>query len=415
MSETDPDLVLSVSELASPLPRTDELTAAELPAGLRSRFDDATVLGLGEASHGTREFVEQRFRLTRLLVEEFGVRTVGLEAGFDPLCRVGDRIDAGEGDIRPLLAEIDVYEPMKVEAMADFFGWLRSFNASRPPADRVRLYGFDMTIIEHAALEIEPFLDRVGADIDASLREDLDTMAAGYDDDAERQAMLESAERALSTLQPIVDEHESPWVEATSRRAYEHVRHRLNLIEGQIEAHERDHEGRMALRDETMAENVEWMEELSTGPVVLWGHNGHLNRGRHVLEEWDVDVPSMGEWLADAYGKQYCPVAFGLGGGDVTALDGETGERIDYPIPNPPSESVPAVLRQVDEPLFCLSVDELHEDPTIRDWLGTEPQHHTIWGGHSDGDDPVRYSRSDLSEFDWFCFVRETSPMVSID
>lgn len=415
MTETNEGLVSSLSDIAVPFPNAADLTATDLPDGLRSRLGDATVIGLGEASHGTREFSELRLRLTRLLVEEFGVRAVGIEAGFDPLCRINDRITAGEGDIRSLLAEIDVYRPVKTETMVDFFEWLQSFNASRPPEDRVRLYGFDMTIVEHVAVGIAPYLDRVGADIDASLREDLDTMTAGYDSEGERRALLDSARRALSTLRPMADARESAWVEADSRQAYDRVRYRLHLIEGQLEAHERDREGRMALRDETMAENAEWIHDRSSGPVVLWGASGHLNRSRHVLEEWDVDVQSMGGWLADSYGDGYCSIGLETASGRVAALNGETSTIEEYPIPDPPSRSIPDLLRQVDEPLFYLSVDDLRDDSSIREWLRTRPRRHNIWGGTPDGDSPVRYLPTDLSEFDGLLFVRETSPVVHLD
>ena len=422
MSEPKADLLSSLSELAVPFPDAGNLTGADLADELCSRLDGATVIGLGESSHGTQEFFELRFELTRLLVEEFGVRAVGLEAGFDPLCRVNELVAAGAGDIRPLLAEIDVYRPVKTETMVDLFEWLQSFNTSRPPEDRVHVYGFDMTVIEHAAMGIEPYLERVGADIDASLREDLDTMTTGYGSDDERRALLESAQRVYSTLRSMLDTHESAWVETDSpgvetdsRRAYEHVRHRLHLIGRQLEAHERDLEGRMALRDETMAENVEWIHDCSTGPVVLWGHNGHLNRGRHVLDEWDVDVQSMGGWLADAYGERYCPIGFELGSGEVAALDGETGAIVEYPIPDPPSGSIPDVFRQVDEPLFYVSVADLYDTPSIREWLRTQPRLHDIWGGHPDGDNPVDYFRPTLDEFDWVFFVRETSPLVHLN
>jgi erythromycin esterase-like protein len=87
MPEPEDDLVSSLSELAVPFPNTSGLTATDLPATCHARFDDATVIGLGEASHGTQEFFELRLQLTRLLGAEFGVRAVGFEAEFDPLCR----------------------------------------------------------------------------------------------------------------------------------------------------------------------------------------------------------------------------------------------------------------------------------------------------------------------------------------
>lgn len=415
MPEPNEDLRSSLSELAVPFPNTDDLTTTDLPDGFHSRLDAATVIGLGEASHGTQEFYELRFRLIRLLVEEFGVRAVAFEAPFHEFCRTDERVTAGTGDVRSILTGMDGYRPMQAAPIADLFEWLQSVNAERPAEDHVHVYGFDTTIIEDAAVGIEAYLDRVGADIDASLREDLDTMRTGYDSEDERQALLESARRVRSTLTPMLDANEPTWVEAESRRAYERVRHRLGLIEAQIEAHERDREGRHALRDETMAGNVEWIHDRSTGPVVIWGANGHLGRGRHVLDEWDVNVPSMGKWLADSYGDRYCPVGFETGTGMVAAKDFAAGAVEAYPIPDPPSMSIPGVFRQVEEPVFSVSVEDLYDDSSIREWLRTRPRRHNIWGGTPDGDNPVKYTPSDLGEFDWVVFVRETSPLVHMD
>ncbi|QKY18670.1 hypothetical protein [Halorubrum sp. CBA1229] len=97
MSGSKDDPVSSLSELAVSFPNAGELTATDLSDGLRSQFADAAIIRLGEASHGTQEFFELRFRLTRLLVEEFGVRAIGIEAGFDPLCRVAELVGAVGG------------------------------------------------------------------------------------------------------------------------------------------------------------------------------------------------------------------------------------------------------------------------------------------------------------------------------
>ncbi|AUV82591.1 hypothetical protein C2R22_13855 [Salinigranum rubrum] len=105
------------------------------------------------------------------------------------------------------------------------------------------------------------------------------------------------------------------------------------------------------------------------------------------------------------------PVGLELGGGVVAALDGETRDIVEYPIPSPPPGSIPDVFRRVDDPLFSVSVDELYDAPSVREWLRTQPQRHDIWGGHPDGDSPVHYRSSDLSGFDWVVFVDETSPL----
>lgn len=411
MAPPDADLVSAVSERATPLPEPADLTPSDLPDALRSQLEEAAVVGLGESSHGTSEFHEVRFALIRLLVAEYGVRAVAFEAGFDPMCRVDDPVVAGEGDVRRLAAEELAYRPFRTTEMVEVFEWLQSFNAARPPEDRVHVYGFDTTGIECAANEIEAYLDRVDADIDDPIREDLAVMTDGHDDPTEPGPVLEAARRVRSTLVALLEANESTWVAATSRRAYEHVRHRLHLVDVQLDAHDRDLAGRLALRDEMMATHAEWVHELSTGPVVVWGHNGHLSRGANVLEEWDVEHRAMGDYLASWYGEDYCPIGLETATGTVAALDGSTDEPETYDIPDPPAESVPAVFAAVDAPRFCVRVDDLHESPTVQRWLRTEPEVHNIWGGRPEGDNPVHYWDSDLTEHDFVIFIEETSAL----
>ena len=47
MSQPEEDPLPALSELAVPFPNAGELTAKDLSDGLRSQFDDATIIGLG--------------------------------------------------------------------------------------------------------------------------------------------------------------------------------------------------------------------------------------------------------------------------------------------------------------------------------------------------------------------------------
>lgn len=416
MSETTDGLVAAVSDVASPLPDGADLTAADLPDALRSQLADAAVVGLGESSHGTQEFSEFGRHLVRVLVEDFDARAVAFEAPFHQFARLDERVAAADADdVRALRAEMDGYRPMRSEPIVDLLEWVASYNDSRPPEDRAHVYGFDTTIMQDAVVGVAPYLDAVDADVNASVRDALDAMADGYDSEDERQEVLDAAREALAALQPQFEANEAAWVEATSRQAYDRVRHRLRLVETQVDAHGRDHAGRRALRDEAMAANVEWIEDRSTGPIVIWGANDHLSRGSMSNDEWEFEWRAMGEYLADAFGDRYCPIGFDTAAGTVAAKDGAVDEIAEYAIPDPPAGSILDVLARVDEPALWLSVDALHDDPRVREWLQTEPRLHKIWGGHPDGDNPVRYQESDLGEFDWLVFVRETSPLVHLD
>src|SRR5436309_13423179 len=65
--------------------------------GLIDRIGDAQVVLIGEASHGTHEFYEERARITRRLIEEKGFTAVCVEADWPDAYRV-NRFVRGTGD-----------------------------------------------------------------------------------------------------------------------------------------------------------------------------------------------------------------------------------------------------------------------------------------------------------------------------
>ena len=127
-------------ELAAYATRLDGVRPTDDLAELHDRFASATVIGLGEATHGSQEFFQRKDRLVRYLVRELGCRAVAFEV------TAAHAMDAyvvhGDGDAASALAERQIWPP-KVTAARDLLDWLRSFDADRPVDDRVRMYGFD--------------------------------------------------------------------------------------------------------------------------------------------------------------------------------------------------------------------------------------------------------------------------------
>lgn len=86
----DPDACLrALREHATPLDsaplgdRTAPNGPRTFPSALARSLADASIVGLGEATHGARECFEHKHRLIRSLVTECGVRTVAFEVDAD--------------------------------------------------------------------------------------------------------------------------------------------------------------------------------------------------------------------------------------------------------------------------------------------------------------------------------------------
>src|SRR5207244_9889061 len=121
---TDPRLVQLVRREASPL------------SGERGDYDplmewigDARFVLIGEASHGTHEFYQERAEITKRLIEEKGFTAVAVEADWPDAYRVNRFVRGYPGDAEAVDALGDFKRfptwMWRNADVLDFVGWLR--------------------------------------------------------------------------------------------------------------------------------------------------------------------------------------------------------------------------------------------------------------------------------------------------
>jgi len=114
------------------------------PSALARSLADASVVGLGEAAHGTRECFEHKYRLIRSLVTECGVRTVafGVDAAaatvLDAFVRDESALSTAPADAAAVLAEFDMWQ-WRTESVRDLLEWLEAFNTGGALSAQVRI------------------------------------------------------------------------------------------------------------------------------------------------------------------------------------------------------------------------------------------------------------------------------------
>lgn len=72
---------------------------------LEKAVGSATIVGVGEATHGSSEFFTTKHRLFRYLVEHQGFTTYALEANWSAGLRLNDHVLYGKGDPRTIMRE----------------------------------------------------------------------------------------------------------------------------------------------------------------------------------------------------------------------------------------------------------------------------------------------------------------------
>ncbi|RZL02214.1 MAG: hypothetical protein EOO89_29860, partial [Pedobacter sp.] len=91
-----------------PLLSEVDTTLADLKF-LNEELRGKTVLGLGEASHGTREFYLQKNRMIQYAVKNLGFRSLGFEVPDQVLAPINEYVTGGKGELKDLMVGMVLY------------------------------------------------------------------------------------------------------------------------------------------------------------------------------------------------------------------------------------------------------------------------------------------------------------------
>ena len=136
---------------------------------------DASLVLLGEASHGSHEFYRERALITRRLIEEKGFTGVAVEADWPDAYRVnryvrGAREDADAEEALRGFQRFPTWMWRNAEVL-DFVGWLRAHNDGRDPADAAGFYGLDLYSLYTSVEEVIAYLEKIDPPAAARARE----------------------------------------------------------------------------------------------------------------------------------------------------------------------------------------------------------------------------------------------------
>ncbi len=358
------------------------LGAAEGVEFLDESLREATVVGLGEASHGVGSFHTLNSHLLAHLATRHGVRVFGLEAHFSE-ARALDRYVTGGSE-----SAVEALDPIsfwiwQTESLRALLEWIRAFNAERDLEDAIRLYGFDCQSTSPPAAALDAYL----ATVDPSLSECLGEAFGVAREGVQRrkweangdESVLDraaTADRLTATLAEQFDDAKTAYVEASSRREYELARRHLRVLQQATELARVAHGHGRGIeygtrRDEYMAENVEWLlahgrEHRESDRVAVWAANGHVRKADD--NDSAADGGPLGSHLADSFGGRYRAFALEYGAGTVRTID--TSDGVSFPaqqVSSPPEGTLHATLMDVCDSAGFLDGHEAGDE--LSAWL----------------------------------------------
>lgn len=279
---------------------------------LKEILRDVRVVGLGEATHGTREFFQLKHRLLEFLVAELGFSTFAMEASASAGVAVDAYVRRGEGDAEQVLRGLGFWTWRTREVLA-MFEWMRAYNRRRPEEAKLRFVGVDPQNAAASVRAVDDYLSTFAPDRVAAFRATLGVLAGA------RPGSLPAAQRPDLTAASAELVADLATLRAVPADVVRHARILQQVAD--VATRPRQHEDPartvFAARDRYMADGVaDLLLADPTAKVALWAHNTHLaKRARS-----SAAAPPLGQHLHERFGTQYYALALLFGTGSFRAL-----------------------------------------------------------------------------------------------
>ncbi|WP_147339392.1 erythromycin esterase family protein [Actinomadura spongiicola] len=367
-AETADPVVRAIESGAHPLRSTEPAGDPKDLKPLGAMVDGATVVGLGEATHNSREFFTMKHRVFRYLVREKGFRAFSQEVHVAAGLRINDYVLYGRGDIRKIMNEEFQGGTglWNTREYLDLFRWMRAYNARH--TDRLHYVGNDLDFpgeelfarVDGYAEQHDPALLPQLTELYRGLRPttDMDTWIEQYPQRpyAERRDQADRATRAVKLLRdrgadPMTVQYATFIFQVAKLYSYDFEDEAEMLKATQY-------------REEAMADNTVWWSR-QTGRTLLSAHNGHVAYGNSFPQ---FPRRIQGDLIREQIGRGYVSVGFTFYRGGFNASPpggGPFREVVVGPAPANYNESTLDKVRYRD-----FVFDTRTVAPVARAWLG---------------------------------------------
>lgn len=396
---------------------------------LNEKLKNVEVIGLGEATHGTKEFFELKNKIFKYLVEHHDVKLFGIEANFAACYDVNKYILTGEGNAKEALSR-NGYWVWQSQEVLDLIEWMKDYNKDKTSNQKIQFYGYDMQDATSCVVWLDNYLSKNSPSFDKNLlpeKIDENKATLGELDDKALDEIQKTNLKKLENLEEFVLSKETALFKQDStdykfaKQTIAVLRQKLNYFR------EQDFNTAFSFRDSSMTQNIKWIRESNNnGKIMLWAHNGHIGRG-----SFSEDLKSgnwMGWHLSNLYGKKYYNVGFSFSeGGFVSQSPSSTNlfylmysftksifKNEPWPVANNyvkphPKSYLTNAFSQLKTPIFYIDFEDISNNKNIKDFVNKDYEHYEA-GAVYINEKSALWSTNLYEYFDAIIYVDKTKP-----
>lgn len=337
---------------------------------LFAQLGDAQFVLIGEASHGTQEFYQERARITRRLIEEKNFSAVVVEADWPDAYRV-NRYVRGQGkdpNAQTALSDFKRFPRWmwRNDVVLQFVEWLRKHNqkAQLQGQTQAGFYGMDLYSMHRSMDAVIEYLDSVDPEAAHRARARYSCfdsfgkepqtygMATVYgvaepcEDAVIAQLMeLRHQEDALVNNEGVLAEDEHFYAEQNARLAVDAERYYRAMFRGR--------DNSWNLRDTHMVDTIDALaahqaEQGQPAKIIVWAHNSHLGDAR-ATEVGQRDQVNVGQLMRERHPDKTFIIGFSTYQGEVFAANDWDSPGIRKAVRPGLPDSHEALLHQVSQ------------------------------------------------------------------
>jgi erythromycin esterase len=378
---------------------------------LQQILKDVRIVGLGENTHGTREFFQLKHRLLEYLVKDMNFTGFAIEGGYGSCEPINNYVLYGKGDLSSALTA-QGYVLWDMEELAEMIEWMRTYNQSVPDEKKVAFHGIDFMYNEPAREKVLTYLEKYGAEV-APAADSLFVLLSlqekqwGKEKD---KKLLSDARLRLQHLIAYLTKNENALKAASSTAEFAQILKCAQVMEQWFMLHLPDSSDTTSTtnmkRSQAMANNLLYLieNEKPNTKFVVWAHNVHTADGHSETAE-----PNLGHLLKRKLGDAYYGVAFEFNQGSYQSRlrsQGILGNLKVMPVAPAPEGYLASYLSQVKKDILFLNLRDSTENAIVSQWLN-QPQKIRSFGWFNDNTSNIDVYLK--SRYDGVIFIEHTT------
>ena len=274
------------------------------------------IVGLGEATHGTKEFFQMKHRIFKYLVENYGFKALAIEADMGESIYIDRYVTDGEGNLETLMKTKMHFWTWRTKEVEALLEWMRQYNTGKSESEKIHYIGVDCQYMTYQPDLILEYFNKVKPDFISTITPYLDMLKNMHNNnpaelynyystitDGRKQEIADSLNEMLTKIEGIQNE----LISKSSEFEYNTIKQlTINLIQANDEIYY------YGIRDKYMADNALWASNLfgEKQKIVLWAHNWHVSNS----------IYRMGNFLKTSLLEDYQIVGFSFSKGYFMAM-----------------------------------------------------------------------------------------------